>query len=90
MAHRERTARRARRELANVFENQVALARPVVARIQEVCDDCGGSGVDIGGLSATEAVVCPSCDGRGRQIVVRNYLAEALRIAAGQAQERLN
>lgn len=29
------------------------------------CDDCGGSGVDIGGLSAYEPENCHSCNGTG-------------------------
>lgn len=28
---------------------------------------------------------CPTCHGNGKQIVARNYLAEALRIAAGKS-----
>lgn len=33
------------------------------------CEDCGGSGVDAGGLSAYEREDCSSCHGTGRETV---------------------
>lgn len=52
---------------------------------EETCDDCGGSGYDCGSLSPMDTEDCPTCHGNGKQIVARNYLAEALRIAAGKS-----
>jgi hypothetical protein len=56
-----------------------------VARVEEKCDNCGGSGCDSGSLSPIEPEDCPVCHGSGKQIVIHNYLAEALRIAAGNS-----
>ena len=53
---------------------------PFVVRVQEKCEECAGCGYDCGSLSDPEE--CPVCHGGGKQIVVRNYLAEALRITA--------
>jgi hypothetical protein len=58
---------------------------PFVVRVEENCEECGGSGYDCGSLRPIEPEDCPVCHGSGKQIVVRNYLAEALRIAAGQS-----
>jgi hypothetical protein len=67
-----------------VADNPVSLA-PFVARVEETCENCGGSGYDSGSLSPVEPEDCPVCQGSGKQIVIHNYLAEALRIAAGNS-----
>jgi len=55
------------------------------------CEDCGGSGRDRGTLdnflNGTEPV-CPSCQGSGTETVTRNYLSEALAIAANPDSQR--
>src|SRR5215471_18375727 len=58
---------------------------PFVARVEEKCEDCGGAGYDWGSLRPMDPAICPTCQGSGTQTVVRNYLAEALRIAAGKS-----
>ncbi len=58
---------------------------PLVVKVEEKCEECGGNGYDCGSLSPIDPEECPACHGSGKQIVVRNYLAEALRIAAGKS-----
>jgi hypothetical protein len=58
---------------------------PFVVKVEEVCEECGGNGYDPGSLSPIDPEECPRCHGSGKQIVVHNYLAEALRIAAGES-----
>jgi len=58
---------------------------PFIAPVEEKCDNCGGSGCDSGSLSPIEPEDCPACHGSGKQIVIHNYLAEALRIASGNS-----
>jgi DnaJ-class molecular chaperone len=56
---------------------------PFVVKVEQNCEDCGGSGKDRGSLSPIDPEECPVCHGSGKQVIVRNYLAEAFRIAAG-------
>jgi hypothetical protein len=56
-----------------------------LVEVEEKCEECGGSGYDSGSLSPIEPEDCPACHGSGKQIIARNYLAEALRIAAGKS-----
>lgn len=49
------------------------------------CQDCGGNGIERGGLTR-EGEVCRSCKGTKEETILRNYLAESLRIAAGQLE----
>jgi len=58
---------------------------PFVVTVEEKCEECGGSGYDWGSLNLIDPEECPGCQGSGKQIVVHNYLAEALRIAAGKS-----
>jgi len=58
---------------------------PFMVKVEEKCEECGGYGYDCGSLSPIDPEECPACHGSGKQIVVRNYLAEALRIAAGKS-----
>jgi hypothetical protein len=58
---------------------------PYLVEVEEECEECGGSGYDCGSLSPIEPEDCPVCHGSGKQIVIHNYLAEALRIAAGNS-----
>ena|ERR1700733_9394036 len=58
---------------------------PYVVEVEEECEECGGSGCDCGSLSPIEPENCPVCQGSGKQIVIHDYLAEALRIAAGNS-----
>jgi hypothetical protein len=46
------------------------------------CQDCGGRGYDPGGINPQEAEDCSACHGTGKETILRNYLAEAFRIAA--------
>ena len=46
------------------------------------CQDCDGKGYDPGGINPQEAEECSACRGSGKEMVLRNYLAEAFRIAA--------
>jgi hypothetical protein len=55
---------------------------PFVIEQEIPCEDCGGTGRDIGALDPWDGVICPRCAGSGRETVIRNYLAEAFRIAA--------
>jgi hypothetical protein len=50
--------------------------------VETDCQDCGGKGFDPGALNAVEAEECTWCHGSGRESILRNYLAEAFRIAA--------
>jgi hypothetical protein len=56
------------------------------------CEDCEGSGRDRGSLdnflNGTEPV-CPTCQGRCTEEVARNYLSEALAIAANPDSTRV-
>ena len=56
-----------------------------VVEVEQECDECGGRGYDLGSLGPTDAAECTSCQGSGRQTVKRDYLAEGLRIAAGNS-----
>jgi hypothetical protein len=56
-----------------------------LVEVEEECEECGGNGCDWGSLSPIDPEECPACLGSGKQTVVRNYLAEALRIAAGKS-----
>ena len=58
---------------------------PFVVSVEEKCEDCGGSGYDWGSLSPMDPEICTACHGGGTQMVIRNYLVEALRIAAGKS-----
>ncbi len=58
---------------------------PFVVKLEQPCDDCGGSGRDWGSLDPIDPEDCPVCHGSGRQTVTRNYLVEALKIAAGHS-----
>jgi len=58
---------------------------PFAVQVEEKCEECGGNGYDPGSLSPIDPEECPVCYGSGKQIVVHNYLAEALRIAAGES-----
>jgi hypothetical protein len=60
-------------------------AMTYVVEVEENCEDCGGSGFDLGSLCAMEPEECRTCRGSGKQIVRRDYLAEALRIAGGMS-----
>src|SRR5579862_4415768 len=56
-----------------------------LVEVEEGCEECGGNGCDWGSLSPIDPEECPACLGSGKQTVVHNYLAEALRIAAGKS-----
>jgi DnaJ-class molecular chaperone len=62
-----------------------AKMKPYLVEVEEECEECGGSGHDCGSLSPIDPEGCPACFGSGKQIVIHNYLAEALRIAAGKS-----
>jgi hypothetical protein len=65
---------------------------PVMSYSQEVevpCEDCGGTGRDIGALDPWNGEVCPCCGGSGRETITRNYLAEAFQIVANPDSVRL-
>jgi hypothetical protein len=58
------------------------LLPPFSDLVEIACQGCGGRGYDPGNVNAREPEDCPACLGSGKEIVVRNYLAEAFRIAA--------
>src|ERR1700733_7294216 len=49
-------------------------AAPFVIEQEIPCEDCGGTGRDIGVLDPWDGGVCPRCAGSGRETVIRNYL----------------
>jgi hypothetical protein len=55
------------------------------------CEECGGSGRDRGTLdnflNGTEPV-CPTCQGRSTETVVRNYLSEAFAVVSNPDSTR--
>jgi hypothetical protein len=55
---------------------------PYIIEIEADCDECGGSGFDPGGIDPWGPETCPACRGAGTQRITKNYLGEALRIAA--------
>ena len=63
-------------------------AAPFVIEQEIPCEDCGGTGRDIGVLDPWDGGVCPRCAGSGQETVIRNYLAEAFRIAANPEMPR--
>ena len=58
-----------------------------VKEVEQDCQDCGGSGYDSSSLDPF-GDICKSCMGSGKETVIRNYLAEALRIAANPESTR--
>ena len=53
--------------------------------IEVQCEDCGGSGVDSGGLSAYERTDCPACFGYGK-VFIELAAATVARKHAAMAQ----
>jgi hypothetical protein len=58
---------------------------PFIAEFEIDCEECGGSGVDPGGLNAHEPEDCRVCHGAKRVTITRNYLGEAFAISSGQS-----
>ena len=87
MPHQEQENNRTSQgsELLSPLHQRGTASNPFVVQVEEKCEDCGGSGYDWGSLSPTEPDECPGCGGSGTQIVRRDYLAEALRIAGGKS-----
>ena len=61
---------------------------PYTVEVEMDCEECGGSGYDPGGIDPWGPEPCPVCHGAKTQTVVRNYLAEAFRIAADPGTTR--
>lgn len=61
---------------------QLRARAPYMIDVELPCDECGGSGFDPGGIDPWGPEPCPACRGAGTQRITKNYLAEALRIAA--------
>jgi hypothetical protein len=55
---------------------------PYIVEVEVNCEECGGSGYDPGGIDPWGPEPCPVCHGAKTQRITRNYLGEALRIAA--------
>jgi hypothetical protein len=63
---------------------------PPFSELVEVnCQDCGGRGYDPGSISSHEPDDCAACGASGKETILRNYLAEAFRIAADPNAELL-
>ena len=62
-----------------------AMLSPYIVEVEVNCDECGGSGFDPGGIDPWGPEPCPVCHGAKTQRITRNYLGEALRIAANPA-----
>ena len=58
------------------------LLPPFSALVEIACQDCGGKSYDHGSVNPREPEDCPTCHGSGKETILRNYLAEAFRIAA--------
>jgi hypothetical protein len=71
------------------LETSSAEPSPYTAESEIDCDECGGSGVDPGGLNAYEPEDCPVCHGTKHQTVTRNYLGEAFALASGQSSRQI-
>src|SRR5690348_4029497 len=50
--------------------------------VEMECEECDGSGYDFGSIKEFDAEYCPRCGGSGKELVFRNYLAEAFRIVS--------
>jgi len=85
MPYEERNNRRTSQGSELLPPQQGVASSPFVVQVEQKCEDCGGSGYDWGSLRPMEPDVCPACHGSGTQIVRRDYLAEALRIAGGKS-----
>ena len=46
------------------------------------CEDCDGTGYDVGSHQSFDPEDCPRCGGSGKELIFRNYLAEAFRIVS--------
>ncbi len=57
------------------------LCPPYILEVEANCEECGGSGYDPGGIDPWGPEPCRVCHGTKTQRTIRNYLAEALRIA---------
>jgi len=44
---------------------------PLSDFVEQVCEDCGGTGRDVGSLNPDEFEPCPTCHGSGKEIVLR-------------------
>jgi hypothetical protein len=95
MQHEERhlvqieieNARRTLGDYEMLLPRNLATKAPFVVKIEEKCEDCGGNGYDCGSLSPIDPEECPAFHGIGKQLIVHNYLAEALKHRCG---EKLN
>ena len=58
---------------------------PCTVEVEQDCEECGGTGTDPGSLNPWDREPCSRCRGSKKEIVIRQYLAEAFRIAAGQS-----
>ena len=85
MPQEERNNQRTSQGSKLLLPDERGAGSPFVVQVEENCEECGGYGYDWGSLSPTDPEDCPVCHGSGKQMVLRNYLAEALRIAAGKS-----
>lgn len=61
-------------------------AESYIRTVEQKCEDCYGTGRDFGHPGhPLDAGDCAHCNGTGREIVTRNYLTEAFRIAQGES-----
>jgi len=60
---------------------------PFSAMVEQACEDCRGTGQDAGALD-DDYDPCSACNGSGKELVLRKYLAEAFAIAAGQSSRQ--
>jgi hypothetical protein len=80
--------KRQRQPAARALNNVHPELSAYIVEVDVNCEECGGSGVDPGGIDPWGPEVCPKCQGAKTHRITRNYLAEAFQIAANPESTR--